>query len=80
MGESSQQDHEILDLAQQHKRWLYGFIAQYTHNFKQPKAVTELCYNFLEGLISRFLVDGFQAEIAEQNKQLMLNLIKSLQA
>lgn len=80
VGESSQQDHEILDLAQQHKRWLYGFIAQYTHNFKQPKAVTELCYNFLEGLMSRFLVDGFQAEIAEQNKQLMLNLIKSLQA
>ncbi|KJV40391.1 TetR/AcrR family transcriptional regulator [Acinetobacter brisouii] len=79
-GESSQQDTEILDLAKQHKHWLYGFIAQYAQHLKQPEAVTELCYNFLEGLISRFLVEGFHAEIAEQNKQLMINLIKNLQA
>ncbi|MEB3755073.1 TetR/AcrR family transcriptional regulator [Acinetobacter sp. MD2(2019)] len=80
VGESSKQEDEIIQLAKDHKTWLYAFISKHTQNLMRPAEITELTYNFLESLINRFLVEGFNAERAEQNKSLLFNLIGMLQA
>ena len=79
VAESSRQDTEILAIVQRHKHEIYALIAHHAQDLKQAQTVTELCYNFLEGLISRCLVDGFQADVVTQNKQIMLTLIQHLQ-
>ena len=78
VAESTAQDLAILEIAQQHKSWIKSLIYQQVANYKHANEITELSYNFLEALISRFLVDGFDLAQAEQNKALLDKLIKSL--
>lgn len=78
-AESLNNDSEILNISQAHKHWIYQFISAKVQTLKQPKAVVELCYLFLEGLISHFLVEGFEQKKADQTMQLMNILILQLQ-
>ena len=78
VAESTAQDQAIVDIAQQHKSWIKNLIRQQITSYKHADEITELTYNFLEALISRFLVEGFDLAQAEQNKALLSKLIKSL--
>lgn len=78
VAESTAQDQAIIEIAQQHKHWIKCLIHQQVTGFKNENEITELTYNFLEALISRFLVEGFDLVQAEQNKALLDKLIKCL--
>lgn len=79
-GEATEDHQDILMITKAHKQWLYGFISSKVKHLKQPEAVIELCYNFLESLISRFLIEGFSQLTADQTKNLMNRLIDRLQS
>lgn len=79
VSEASQQEQEIIDVAKQHKIWLQQFIEQHLQTLKQKNEIAELTYTFLESLINRFLVEGFDQNVAQQNKQLLFKLIQLLQ-
>lgn len=70
---------EFQTIAQQHKQWIYQFIYSKCEQMHNPTQLTEFFYTQLEGLISRFMVEGFNKKIANQQKQLILKLINSLQ-
>lgn len=80
VSESSKQEQEIIDVAKQHKVWLQHFIQQHLIMLEHKNEVAELIYTFLESLISRFLVEGFNSDLAQNNKQLLLKLIQLLQS
>ena len=80
VAESAQNQNELHALCKAHKQWIYQFIAAKVQNLKHADAVAEVCYNFIESLISRFLVEGFDAEHAQKTKNLMHLLITALQA
>ncbi len=79
VGESSEQDREMIEISQEHKRWLRQFILEHMSAFKHADAIAELFFNLLEGLISRFLVDGFDQKIADQNHDLLLKFIQAME-
>ena len=60
VAESTPEQQEIRQIAISHKQWLRGFIVE----FDQVRG--ELLYCLLEGLISRFLVEGYCEKVAEQ--------------
>ena len=78
VAESTAQDQTFVEIAQQHKSWIKNLIHQQVMSYKHADEITELTYNFLEALISRFLVEGFDLVQAEQNKALLDKLIKCL--
>ncbi|WP_130803262.1 TetR/AcrR family transcriptional regulator [Acinetobacter ihumii] len=75
----STQAHELHRVSKAHKQWIYQFIATKVQNFQQSEAIVELVYNFIESLISRYLVEGFDVQHAEMTKKLMYLLIQKLQ-
>ena len=79
VAESTSKENEIHEISKAHKQWIYLFISAKVQNLKHADAITELCYNFIESLISRFLVEGFNQDIADQNKSLLKLLIGKLQ-
>ncbi|MFX6194038.1 TetR/AcrR family transcriptional regulator, partial [Acinetobacter baumannii] len=50
-----------------HKQWIKVLIAQ-NCNVPNGDALSELIYTVIEGLISRFLVDGFDETLAINKK------------
>ncbi len=79
-GEVNADNQDILMITKAHKQWIYSFITSKVKHLKQPQAIVELCYNFLESLISRFLVEGFNQNTSDHTKNLMNKLIDQLQA
>lgn len=80
VAESNPDELEIFHIAQQHKVWLKQLILQYCQDFKHAQAISELYFNTLEALISRFLVDGFNLQTAQQSKQTLDLCITALQS
>lgn len=80
VSESSSADSEIAQIAQNHKHWLYQLIAAKISHLNHSTEITAFFYTQLEGLISRFMVDGFDQGIAEQHKNLIFKMIAMLQA
>ncbi|SPL70373.1 TetR/AcrR family transcriptional regulator [Acinetobacter stercoris] len=71
VAESSTEDTEILGVSKQHKIWLRAFIHQALGKNDHSQEIVELFYNVIEGLISRFLVEGFDQNIADLNKHIL---------
>lgn len=76
VAESSIQDVEIKKISLEHKLWLRGFIHQYTNSIHPNQMLGEMIYNLIEGLISRFLVEGFDLQMLEQQKIMVMKLLK----
>ena len=75
---SSHQDIEIINISKLHKKWVRTYIQQQIlDDFYNAEDIAELIFNLLEGLISRFLVDGFDQKIADQTKKIIDLYIKS---
>ncbi|OTG86684.1 TetR family transcriptional regulator [Acinetobacter sp. ANC 4558] len=72
VAETTHRDHEIREIAQQHKQWIKQLIYQYCP-MENQNLVSELLYTLIEGLISRFLVDGFDEQVAEQIRKFIDN-------
>ena len=67
----SHNQKDIIVIAQQYKQWIKFLIAQHCEIAAHAE-LSELVYTLIEGLIGRFLVDGFDIHIA-------LNLRKTLE-
>ena len=78
VAESSIQDREIIDISITHKIWLRQFIHHFSYQMNQDQAIADLFYNLIEGLISRFLVEGFNLEIAQQQRTMIIQFIKNM--
>ena len=67
VAESRHLDHEFHSIAQQHKQWIKQLIFQNCPINDQGQ-IAELIYTLIEGLISRFLVDGFDEKVIRHVK------------
>ncbi|MFC6052444.1 TetR family transcriptional regulator [Acinetobacter sp. Ac_877] len=79
VGESSPAENEIHQLSQNHKTWLYDFIYAKAKKLEQAKEITELFHTQIEGLISRFMVEKFNKDVAMKQKKMIFQLINFLQ-
>ena len=73
VAESNQEDYQIIALAQQHKKWIKQLILKNCPESSQ-NFIAESIYTLIEGLISRFVVDGFDENISQQIKK-TINLL-----
>ena len=77
VAESTAEDIEITKISIAHKIWLRQLIHHYAVQINQDQCIADLFYNLIEGLISRFLVEGFHPEIAQQQKNMIIQLIQN---
>lgn len=74
----SDQDLNILEISQQHKVWIRDLIAQHTQFSKNHHELTQIVYTVIEGLISRFLVEGFDENLAKNTKNTLNKILATL--
>lgn len=73
VAEANDVDQELRWIAQQHKQWIKELV--FTHcAYENQSQISDLIYTLIEGLISRFLVDGFDQQVI-QNIQYGMDLI-----
>ncbi|MFU8926649.1 TetR/AcrR family transcriptional regulator [Acinetobacter puyangensis] len=70
VAEANVQHTEIIAISRLHKQWLYQLIRHYCNPQSGIIDLADLLYTLLEGLISRFLVDGYNEQIAQQTRQM----------
>lgn len=75
VAESSQHDQEVIELAREHKHWLRDYIHQHCQGLAHAEQISSLYALLLEGLISRFLIEGYDADVAVATKASLLRLI-----
>ncbi|TCM69807.1 TetR family transcriptional regulator [Acinetobacter calcoaceticus] len=80
VAESTPNDQEIIALSQAHKQWMRTFITGYCTDFPQLAQCSQMFELFLEGLISRFMVEGFDPEVAASSKITLFSCITQLNA
>lgn len=68
VAESNLVNTDIILIAQNHKAWLKQMIYQHCEEAAIAQYF-ELIYTLFEGLISRFLVDGFDLNVAQEIKK-----------
>jgi AcrR family transcriptional regulator len=78
VSESNAEETDILAISQAHKQWIRNLIQNKTTNLPQQQEISALFYLQLEGLISTVLVDGFNAQMCNQQKVLIFQLIDLL--
>ena len=85
VAESSGQDQEVIQLARAHKLWLRDYIKQQCQGIEQhgqglahADEISSLFALLIEGLISRFLVEGYDPDVAAATKASLLRLITPL--
>ena len=79
VAESSSEDEQIQLISIAHKHWIRQLIHQHADPIAQNPLIGETIYLLIEGLISRFLVEGFDATIAMQQRLIILQLLKNAQ-
>lgn len=67
VAESNTEDQTIIMIAQHHKQWIKELIWKYCPQENRP-LIAELIYTLIEGLISRFLVDGYNETVVQHIK------------
>ena len=75
VAESNQDDKSIISVAQNHKQWIKELISTHCLNMGRQD-LSELIYTLIEGLISRFLVDGFDPQLGALIKKNINHLLE----
>ncbi|ENX12536.1 hypothetical protein F895_02912 [Acinetobacter sp. CIP 64.2] len=75
VAESHLDDQEIISVSKQHKVWIRNLITVYLHAYPKAEMLIEVSYTLIEGLISRFLVEGYDANVAAQIKASIQQMI-----
>ena len=78
MAESHLSDQEIITVSKEHKVWIRNLIAEYLQSFPNAEMLVEVTYTLIEGLISRFLVEGFETKVATEIKDSINQFIDNL--
>ncbi|MEK0215277.1 TetR/AcrR family transcriptional regulator [Acinetobacter junii] len=73
VAESSQSEQDIISISKRHKQWIKDLVSEHCLSAGYQD-LSELIYTLIEGLIGRFLVDGFDPNIATTLKKNINNL------
>ena len=76
VAESNTEDLDIKNISIEHKIWLRGLIHHYADSISSNPAIGELIYLLIEGLMSRFLVEGFNPDIASQQRAFIIRSLE----
>jgi len=68
VAESHYTDQDIIGVSKVHKIWIRNLITSYLQINPKTDSLVEMIYTLIEGLISRFLVEGYDAKVAENIK------------
>lgn len=68
VAESHYTDQDIIGVSKVHKIWIRNLITSYLQSNPKTDSLVEMIYTLIEGLISRFLVEGYDAKVAENIK------------
>ncbi|WP_291371069.1 MULTISPECIES: TetR/AcrR family transcriptional regulator [unclassified Acinetobacter] len=74
VAESGQNEKDIISISKKHKQWIKDLVSAHCL-LAGHQDLSDLIYTLIEGLISRFLVDGFDPSIAALLKKNINNLI-----
>lgn len=75
VAESHYSDQDIIGVSKVHKIWIRNLITSYLQSDPKANSLVEVIYTLIEGLISRFLVEGYDAKIAENIKNSINQMI-----
>ena len=75
VAESGQNEKDIISVSKKHKQWIKDLVSQ-NCLLANHQDLSELIYTLIEGLMSRFLVDGFDSNIASTLKKNINNLFE----
>lgn len=75
VAESDPNENDILFISKKHKQWIKDLISENCLSAGRQD-LSELVYTLIEGLISRFLVDGFDCNVAITLKKNINNLLE----
>ncbi len=74
IAESGQSEQDIISVSKKHKQWIKDLVSEHCL-LAGHQDLSELIYTLIEGLISRFLVDGFDPNIANSLKKNINSLL-----
>lgn len=77
VAESHVGDQDIIIVSKEHKIWIRNLIAQYLRSMPNADALVEIIYTLIEGLISRFLVEGYDVKVAAEIKNSIRQIVDS---
>jgi AcrR family transcriptional regulator len=77
VAESHLGDQDIIMVSKEHKIWIRNLIAQYLRSMPNADALVEIIYTLIEGLISRFLVEGYDVKVAAEIKKSIRQIVDS---
>jgi AcrR family transcriptional regulator len=77
VAESHVGDQDIIIVSKEHKIWIRNLIAQYLRSMPNAHALVEIIYTLIEGLISRFLVEGYDVKVAAEIKKSIRQIVDS---
>lgn len=77
VAESHLGDQDIIMVSKDHKIWIRNLIAQYLRSMPNADALVEIIYTLIEGLISRFLVEGYDVKVAAEIKKSIRQIVDS---
>lgn len=75
VAESHLGDQDIIMVSKEHKIWIRNLIAQYLASFSNADVLVEIIYTLIEGLISRFLVEGYDTKVAAEIKNSIRQIV-----
>ena len=75
VAESHLGDQDIIMVSKEHKVWIRNLIAQYLASFSNADVLVEIIYTLIEGLISRFLVEGYDTKVAAEIKNSIRQIV-----
>jgi AcrR family transcriptional regulator len=75
VAESHLGDQDIIMVSKEHKIWIRNLIAQYLASFSNADVLVEIVYTLIEGLISRFLVEGYDTKVAAEIKNSIRQIV-----
>lgn len=75
VAESHLGDQDIIMVSKEHKIWIRNLIAQYLRSMPNADALVEIIYTLIEGLISRFLVEGYDVKVAAEIKNSIRQIV-----
>ncbi|WP_293738274.1 TetR/AcrR family transcriptional regulator [uncultured Acinetobacter sp.] len=75
VAESHLGDQDIIIVSKDHKIWIRNLIAQYLRSMPNADALVEIIYTLIEGLISRFLVEGYDVKVAAEIKNSIRQIV-----
>ncbi len=75
VAESHLGDQDIIMVSKDHKVWIRNLIAQYLRSMPNADALLEIIYTLIEGLISRFLVEGYDNKVAAEIKKSLRQIV-----